>query len=131
MPGTTRVEYLDDAQGALDKGDISMAIAYYGRAAHDPSLNNFASRDEIANHQMDLAGNYQISFALFRLSTLWSSVNDFDNASSIIEELEEQFPINTPGNEFSQAASIFNQKIVQGKTPKEACSAVASFLTQN
>jgi len=131
MPGTTRVDYLDDAQRALDQGDISMSIAYYDRAAHDSSINNFASRGEIVNRQTDLAGNYQISFALFRLYTLWSSVHDYDNASFMIKELEEQFPINMPGNEFLQAAQTFEQKIAQGKNPKEACSAVSSFLTQN
>jgi len=131
MSGTTRIEYLDDAQRALDQGDVSMAIAYYDRAAHDSNLGNFASRDEVANQQVNLAGNYQISFALFRLYTLWSSVHAFDKASSTIEELEEQFLVNMPGNEFLQAAKIFEQNTVQGKSPKEACTAVASFLTQN
>jgi hypothetical protein len=131
MPGKSRVEYLDDAQKALDQGDISMAIAYYDRAAHDSHLNNFPSRDEIMNEQTEMAGDYQISFALFRLYTLWSSVNDSDNTSSTIKELEEQFPANMPGNEFLQAAKTFEQKIVQGVPPRKACGAVASFLTKN
>src|SRR6185369_1300523 len=96
--------------------------------AHDSTLDNFPSRDEIEQNQMNLAGDYQISFALFRLSALWFSVNDADNATSIIQELEEQFPSHKPGNEFTQAANIFYDQIVEGKNFKSACGAVSLFL---
>ena len=131
MPGTTRVEYLDDAQRALDTGDTSMAIAYYDRAAHDSSLDNFASRDEIERNQTDLADDYQISFALLRLATVWFSAGDVDKGISVIQELEEAFPTKSPGNEFTQAANLFRDGIEEGKIPGEACIAVTSFLTQN
>lgn len=131
MPGTTRVEYLDDAQNALNKNDISMAIAYYDFASHAPSLTNFASRGEIEDKQTDLAGDYQISFALFRLATLWFFVEDFDKGTTIIKELDEEFPTKSPGNEFAQAGNLFREEIRQGKTPKEACNTVTSFLIQN
>jgi len=108
-----------------------MAIAYYDRAAHDPSLDNFASLDEIERNQMNLAGDYQSSFALFRLSALWFSVKDFDSGRVLVQELEEQFPTKTPGNEFTQAARLFHNEMEQGKTPTEACNSVTSFLSQN
>jgi len=131
MPGTTRVEYLDDAQGALDNGDISMAIAYYERAAYDPDLDNFPSQDEFMQKQTNVAGDYQISFALFRLAVLWFSVEDFENAEVVIADLEEDFPPNLPGNEFTQAAKIFKDQIDEGKTLNGACSAVSGFLSQS
>jgi len=131
MPGITRVEYLDDAQRALDQGDISMSIAYYERAAHDDTLHAYASRDELSNNQGKLAGNYQISFAFFRLAVLWLSSGDVETAKSVIDESAEQFSKNTPGHEFSEAASIFQEQIVQGATPQQACSEVTSFFTEN
>ncbi len=131
MPGTTRVEYLDDAQNALHQGDISMAIAHYDRAAHDVSLGNFASRGELQQNQTDWADDYQISFALFRLSILWFTVGDTNNGLSILQELEDQFPINKPGSEFTQAIRIFYDEVIKGRTSKEACNAVTLFFTEN
>ena len=131
MPGRTRVEYLNDAQRALDQGDIPLAIEYYSRAAYDDTLQDFASRGEWFEKETHLAGAYQISFALFRLSALWLSTGDDETAQSILDDLTEQFPKSKPGHEFAEAASVFHDQMSQGATAKQACAKVATFFTQN
>ncbi len=131
MPGTTRVDYLDDAQIALDKGDLSMAIANYDRAAHDLNLGGFSSRGEIEKHQTALSDDYQISFALFRLAVLWFSMGDDETGTRLTQEMLDEFPLNSPGGEFAQAIVIFQDEFNKGKTPDEACKSVSEFLTES
>ena len=131
MRGTTRVDYLDDAQIALDKGDMSMAIANYERAAHDLNLGGFSSRGEIEKHQTTLSNDYQISFALFRLAVLWFSMGDDETGTRLTQEMLDEFPLNSPGGEFTQAIVIFQDEFNKGKTPIEACNAVSEFLTES
>lgn len=130
MPGTTRVEYLDDAQSSLDQGDISMAIAYYDRAAHDEALHDFLSREEWSSNRTELSRNYQISFALFRLAILWFSTGDEETGKSVLYDLTEQFPKNVPGYEFAEAAKIFHEQTARGASPPQACSRVTVFFTE-
>ncbi len=128
LPSRVRIHYLEDAQNALNLGDVPYAIVLYEKAAYDESLDNVASMEEIIKDQMDQAGSYQKAFAAFRLAILWLKFDRQDQAAEVIAEMRQTFPAGKPGSEFVEAVEVLQQHLAAGDGPYAACGYVTRFL---
>ena len=131
LPSPFRIHYLQDAQNALDQGDIPFAITLYETAAYGQSLLDAPSTHEIITNQADKAGSYQQAFALFRLSSLWLKLGRFDQAQKIIDEMTKRYSSGTPGSELTEAIMILQERFDAGDDPKSACGFVTDYLRDN
>jgi len=130
-PSTYRIHILEDAQIALDAGHFGEAIALYSVAANDPAFFDEPSDYEKSTGTEAFAGNYQKSFALFRITILWLAANDKNQAERTIVDSGNLYPPESPGGEFTEAALLFKKRVDLGDDFVTACSAVNEFLFTN
>jgi hypothetical protein len=132
-----RVHVLADAQKALDESRgllPSDAIELYEKAINDETLNDFPStRDKKKKEGLSHAKEYTIAFALFRLVTIYYDIDrsiDEAKIKSIVETLNNKFPVGTPGSEFADITRLYIRELNDGKTQSIACSVVSLYIEQ-
>jgi hypothetical protein len=134
-----RIEVLDDAQRALDAGDLEMAAQLYVQAATDDSLGDVYSMniappniaEEMGFTEIDYPGEYQRAFAFFRLAALQAVADDEDGVSNTLAQLQQTFPEETPGSEFVVLTPILTTSLLQGRGQESACGQVLTHIRIN
>jgi hypothetical protein len=129
LPPSYRFQVLEDAQRALDNGDLHYAIALYLAAADGDYLNvpSFGGRDlyqdTIYSYLTleEVAGEYQTSFARFRLIYLYEFIGQYDDVDCELQKLQSYHPTGEPGSEFAELAALFVKKARHELTPSDAC----------
>lgn len=135
MPSPYRFQILEDAQRALDIGDIQYAIALYLSAAdgfyiNEPSLGTKGLYQE-TEYDLSLdevAGEYQTSFARFRLIYLYEFIEQHDDVDYQLRVMQGYYPSGEPGSEFAELTATFVEKSRQGITLSDACRASVEFI---
>lgn len=137
-PAQYRIELLDDAQRALNAGELQMAEQLYAQAATDDTLGNASSYlfppPQIAEErglEPDTPSEYQRAFAFFRLAALQALSGDEVGVSSTVAQLQQIFPEGTPGHEFVVLTPILTTSLLQGRTPSLACGQVLTHIRAN
>lgn len=131
LPSPYLIHHLEDAQILLDQGDILGAVEIYGNAVNNTRLKIWPTSYERITDQQNQARDYQTSFALFRASVLWLSLDQEDKATQFKNQLISKYPAGKPGSEFIEALEIYAAKIAEGETQSSACRAVTTFLNSN
>lgn len=135
MPSPYRFQILEDAQRALDIGDIQYAIALYLSAADGFYIDepSFGTKGLYQETEYDLsldkvAGEYQTSFARFRLIYLYEFIGQHDDVDYQLRVMQGYYPSGEPGSEFAELTSTFVEKSRQGITLPDACRASVEFI---
>lgn len=135
LPSPYRVYAIYEAQQALDKGDVYHAIEFYDKAAHDQTLLDvdsvaFRYAENLPQNlsKKDHPKEYVSAFALFRLVVLHLQVNQEQKSTSMLKELEENYPSGKVGSEFTEAAQLFVEHFKSGEKPFLSCQAVSSMI---
>ena len=128
LPSFSRVHYLGDAQAAIDRKNPLLAVAYYEIAAENLDLSSWASLSEVASKQVDLADEYQRSFAYFRIAAIWLYLERTEMANQTIDMMKDEFPVGTPGAEFIDAVELLASLVESEIGYFDACSEVGMFL---
>lgn len=128
-----RIHVLEDAQRALDGGDFDEAIRLYNQAAHDEALENVASQYYIpfinsGLPDRDVPEKYQPAFALFRLGAIYHFLGKADEFALTLAELGSKYPSGTPGGEFVDLLTEFQEGYQSGGNPIDACQAVGADI---
>ena len=132
-----RFQLLDDAQRALDAGDLSKAITFYNQAAHEDMAtlkSYFFPSPEIAKErgeEPDYPDAYQKSFALFRQAVIQLALENNDDANNTLTELIATYPEDQPGHEFVPLTQIFFDTFTDEKDLAKACAKVTEFVSEN
>lgn len=131
------VHLLDDAQRALDSGDLVLAAQLYEDVAQNQVLPTVSSYDIAPFHMAEELGvepdhpqEYQQAFALFRLAALQTALGNTAEADWALVQLQERFLQDTPGAEFVSLTLLLVNSLQQGTTPESACEAVFQEIEQ-
>jgi hypothetical protein len=139
LPSPYRIHVLEDAENALDKGNIEDAIRIYDQAARDNDLIDELSRpeDEMLNNASPpaaeiraLAHAYQTSFAYFREFALLLYLGNEDQANSILAEMKTLYPEGKAGNEFIDISAYLVTQLDAGTHFIEACTITNDYIAQ-
>jgi len=130
LPSSTRIHVLQDAQIALDKGNLVEAAQLYMIAAVDKGLVNSPSFYEMRSDLVDLAGPYQAAFASFRSAALWVHLDARANADFIQAHLRSGYIPGEPGSEFIDLLDRLLRQLDDGATLGEACAAIESYAQE-
>jgi hypothetical protein len=130
-PPVFRLEELDDARSALERGDYMQAWGHYLEAARSDSLGEYPSWYE-AHQGMgdDIVSSYQRAFARFRIVWLWVRLGFHNRAFAELEEMGRLFPPEEAGGEFTVLARSLVEDVSGGATLAEACRRVTSTILQ-
>ena len=133
LPSTLRIHIFDDAQRALDSGDILLAAQLYDQAAHDPTLEDYPSKrfPPGDGYNLDHPNEYQRSFALFRLVVIRYFLEETEDLDGTLAELGSSFPEGSFGNEFAILAHLYIEQRTIGVSATDACSEVANYIEEN
>lgn len=129
-----RIHALEDAQIALQAGEIKRAIELYYQAARDDKLldtKEFLLLDEKGGTRNDYQANYLKAFAYFRLIGIQFWQDRSAEAPSLIQEFETHYPPSAHGSELVEALRIFEAGLKEGQSVTLACGAVTDFIEQN
>ncbi len=129
-PGNSRLDYFQYAETALSEGNPMLAISYYEIAARNEYFASYPSDTEMVNNMEEFAKPYQQSFAYFRLVALWYYLGRPDLAHHDLQEMTDNFPQKTPGNEFVLAATELASMYDKGSSFLDSCLKAVSFLDE-
>jgi hypothetical protein len=127
-PTDLRIHVLDDAQRALDAGDLALAALHYTRAAYEEMMT-IESYYLYARH-VDDADIYQRGFALFRLLVIKLGTGNEEVAHSILTELNALYLENMAGHEFVVLAQTFFDAFRENRSLGESCARVTEYASE-
>lgn len=132
-PADLRIHVLDDAQRALDAGDLPLAIVYYTQAAYQDMMRgeSYALSDTDASGYRTEADSYQKGFALFRLFVIKLATGNEEEAGYILTDLDTQYLENTPGHEFAILGHVFKAAFAEEGHREKACLQVATYIADH
>lgn len=131
-----RFHLLEDAQIALDAGNLKLALQAYEKAATDQSLMNSASDYELTSMNVNIldraslqgaakvAGQYQTAFAYFRIIVLSINVEPENRLQQMIKQMALRYPSGQPGHEFVELALLFQSEYQVAQDLQQACEKV-------
>ncbi len=127
-PTTLRIFVLDDAQKALDSGDLLLAASHYAKAGYEDlrtveSYNIFGQEED--------AESYQRAFALFRLAVIQLVMDNLTEANLTLAELNKRFLDEQPGYEFVVLAQTFFDSYQETDNLNEACLQVTKYIDEH
>lgn len=130
-PADLLIHVIDDAQRALNRGDISSAIIYYEQAVYE-DFNTvesylFSQNLQITNHHPHA---YQKAFALFRLFVIQSAIGNETEAEFNFMKLKEHYSKSQPGYEFTILSQVFFDAYKENKNLVEACQQVTIYTAE-
>jgi hypothetical protein len=132
-PADLRIYVLDDAQRALDAGDLPLAILHYTQAAYDEMMTTESynlSYPYLTGYLPD-ANIYQRGLALFRLFVIQLATGNEEDANSTLVELNALHLENMPGHEFVILAHIFFDAFRENRSLKESCERVTEYVSEH
>jgi hypothetical protein len=129
MPPVYKYQVLDDAQRALDSGNLQYAIALYLSAIDQPyqdvpsfwELNQAVANSMSEDSLLAEAEAYQTSFATFRLAYLYLFIDQPSDADTSLRALEQEISPDQPGHEFAEISTQMLDQVVQGRALLGAC----------
>ena len=131
------VHLIDDAQRALDSGDLVLAAQFYEDVAQNQVLPTVSSYNIAPFHMAEELGvepdhpqEYQQAFALFRLAALQTALGNTAEADWALAQLQERFLQGRPGAEFVSLTLLLVNSLQQGTTSESACKAVFQEIEQ-
>lgn len=130
LPSAYRIHVLEDAQHAIDRGQIGKALALYRIAMFDTLIDYPSNAEQgitpgVYAYEDDLPPTpfaYQTSFAKFRSVVLLEALGNHDAAQ---QYLRYMLPPGEPGGEFKEMATLFLSSLEQGGLWLDACQAAA------
>jgi len=128
LPSPYRFHVLEDAQRALDSGDVHYAISLYLAAVAQP-YRDFPSLGEQSSLEKtdttatleQTAHGYQTAFARFRLAYIYEWIGNSSDANSILSGLRKEHPQGAPGSEFADLVELLLEGVRSGYTLPHAC----------
>jgi hypothetical protein len=132
------VHLLDDAQRALDSGDLVLAAQLYEDVAQNQLLPTVSSYNIAPFHMAEELGvepdypqEYQQAFALFRLAALQTVQGNTAEVNWALAQLQERFPEGTPGSELTSLALLLVDFLQKGNSPEASCEIVFQKIEQS
>lgn len=128
-PADLLIYLLDDAQKALDAGDLPRAVDYYTQASYEP-MPTAVSYYLLLNPAADPIA-YQHGFALFRLFVLQLVLGDEEAAQAALAKLDTLYVEGEFGHEFTLLAHIFQDNFRVSNSLEEACEQVSTYISHH
>lgn len=140
LPSAYRFHALEDAQIALDAGDVELALTSYQKAASDDSLKDSLSWFEFENLDFNLndtasmtkvekiAHQYQTAFAYFRIIMLSASLENSSQLNQRVKQIMLLYPAENPGHEFAELAGVFQDEFGNSASRSQACEKVNKLI---
>ncbi|MCA9964765.1 MAG: hypothetical protein KC423_10995 [Anaerolineales bacterium] len=128
-----RIHVLDDAQRALDAGDLPSAVVYYTQAAYQEMITAQSYLLLFPHVLEDIpeADSYQKGFALFRLFVIQLATKNEEEAGLVLMDIDTQYLENTPGHEFAILAHIFKDAFAEEGNRGKACLQVVAYIADH
>jgi len=128
LPSEVRIHVLEDAQIAFDAGDYALALEYWDRAAHDPTLENYPSHYIEGQDQPEI---YQPAYALYRAYALYLFLGEEQNAENIFQEIATTYPQGSPGSEFIGISTKTAELFGVSHDPGYVCPELVLYIDSN
>lgn len=129
-PAELRVHVLDDAQRALDDGNLPLAVSHYTTAAYG-DMETVQSYYFPIYEKNPYSDAYQQAFAFFRLAIIQRVIGNEEEASLLFTELNKLYIENQPGHEFVVLAQIFFDVYEEKEDLSKACEQVTKYIGEN
>jgi hypothetical protein len=149
-----RFQAVQDGDRATLAGDYDQALVFYQRTINDNDLqwftqdrkqydfwiyhsNYFSGAKEptptVSPSMVEDPNEYPIlaAYAYYRIMLLYILQNGTAQAESTLITLQNQFPTGSPGNYFTQAASIFWQEYQGSMNIQSSCNKVVGYAQEN
>lgn len=132
-PADLRIHVLDDAQRALDGGDLPLAIQHYTQAAYEEMMTteSYQLAYPYMSGYLPDADTYQKGFALFRLFVIKLATGDEEGANSILRELNILYPENMLGHEFVILSQTFFDAFRENRSLEESCKRTTEYVSKH
>ena len=132
-PADLRIHVLDDAQRALDAGDLPLAVQFYTQAAYEEMMTTesyYISYPYMSGY-LPNGDIYQKGLALFRLFVIKLATGNEEDAHSILTELNTAHLENMPGHEFVILAQTFYEAFRENRSLWESCERVTEYVSDH
>jgi hypothetical protein len=132
-PADLRIYVLDDAQRALDAGDLPLAVLHYTQAAYDEMMTaeSYSLSYPYLSGYLPDANVYQKALAFFRLFVIQLATGNEEDANSTLAELNTLYLENMPGHEFVILAQIFFDAFRENINLRESCERVTEYVSEH
>jgi len=149
-----RFQAVQDGDRATLAGDYDNALGFYQRTINDKKLQWFTQDrkqyDFWIYHSNYFAGLKEptptaspalaqdpneypslAAYAYYRIMLLYIPQNDMANAEANFVALQNEFPSGSPGNYFTQVASVFWQEYQSAGSTKNSCNKVVEYIQEH
>lgn len=149
-----RFQAVQDGDRATLAGDYDKALDFYQQTINEKKLEWFTLDrkwyDFWIYHSSYFAGlkeptptaspsmvqdpnEYPVlaAYAYYRIMLLYILQNDMANAEASFVALQNEFPSGSPGNYFTQVASVFWQEYQNAVSTKNSCSKVVEYVQEH